>query len=352
MAIQFYPLVVRSVSTETPEAYTITFENPDPELFAYRPGQYLTLKVPVGGEVLRRAFSLSSAPGEDGLSVTIKALADGRVSRHLRQTLEPGDQVEVMPPMGKFALTIDPSQARHFVLIGSGSGITPLMSMLKTVLRDEPRSQVTLLYGNRHETSIIFKQELDALEQAHPGRFRVVHVLSQPKGSDYRKGRLEGALLLQLIEQAQLATQLATGYYLCGPEGMMAAAKAVLADLQVPSAEIFTEYYSAPVATEDADEEEYEFEIVTQQVQVILDGKERTVTVQPEQSILHAVLDAGMDAPFACEEGVCCTCRAKLYAGTVSMDEREGLSDEELEAGYILTCQSHPLTSDVRIEYG
>ncbi|MDX2063466.1 MAG: ferredoxin--NADP reductase [Bacteroidia bacterium] len=355
MSLRFYPLTVHSVSTETREAYTINFTNPDRELFAYKAGQYLTLKVQVGDELLRRSFSLSSAPHEELLSVTIKALPDGRVSQHLRRTLEPGDRVEVLPPMGKFFVAPEPMHAKHYVLIGCGSGITPLMGMLKAILHLEGDSRITLLYGNRSEATTIFRQQLEELAARHPKRLAVTHVLSQPEGPTAHVGRLEGPLLKSLIQQAQQQHRLPIGYYLCGPEGMMASAKAVLKELGVPDTVVHTEYYSAPVA--DASEAEteaegLEYEIVTQNVTVLLEGTETVVTVPPDQSILHAALKRGLDPPYACEEGVCCTCRALLLEGMVAMDEREGLSDEELAAGYILTCQSHPLTADVKLRYG
>ena len=356
MATAAQPLEVIDLITETADAFTIAFRSPGTAEWHYRPGQYLVLQAEVGGERLRRAFSLSTAPGLDAhLAVTIKCIPDGRVSHHLRRSLKPGERVMVFPPAGKFILDIDPSQARHYVLVGGGSGITPLMSQLRSVLAREPKSRVTLIYGNRELDSVIFRARLEALQAEYADRFTMVHVLERPPaGWSGPTGYIAGATAERLIAAARDSSTLPTDYYLCGPSPMMEAVRAALKALGVPDTALHTEYYTAPVTT-DADEaeaEEEEYEIVTQDVRVRLDGAERRVTVTPDKSILHAAIAAGMDPPYACEEGVCCTCRAKLIEGLVQMDEREGLSDDEIEAGYILTCQSHPLTADVLVEFG
>ncbi len=355
MATAAQLLEVIRLTPETADAFTIGFRTPPGPEWQYQPGQYLVLQDEVDGERLRRAFSLSTAPTlDDHLAVTIKCIPDGRVSHHLRNTLRVGDRVAVFPPSGKFILQLNPAHAKHYVLIGGGSGITPLMSQLRSVLHHEPLSRVTLIYGNRSLDSIIFGDALEHLAEQHALRFTLVHVLEQPPtGWAGPTGYIAGATAQQLIDAARSATTLPTEYFLCGPNPMMEAVRAALKALSVPDAALHTEYYTAPVASsDDAEDAEEEYEIVTQPVRVRLDGVERTVTVPPELSILHASIAAGMDPPYACEEGVCCTCRARLIAGLVQMNEREGLSDEEIEAGYILTCQSHPLTEDVLVEFG
>jgi ring-1,2-phenylacetyl-CoA epoxidase subunit PaaE len=349
-------LEVIGLVTETPDAFTIQFRTPEGTEWSYQPGQYLVLQAEVAGERLRRAFSLSTAPGLDShLAVTIKCIPDGRVSHYLRESLRVGSTVQVFPPSGKFTLHVDPARARHVVLVGGGSGITPLMSQLRSVLAHEPKSHVTLIYGNRDLDATIFRHRLEQLEEQHADRFTLVHVLERPPvGWRGPTGYISGGTARTLISEAKARTPLPVDFYLCGPSPMMEAVKAALADSNVPAEAIHTEYYTAPVSAEDdaAVEDEEEYEIVTQDVRVRLDGAERLVNVPPEKSILHAAIAAGMDPPFACEEGVCCTCRAKLISGLVQMNEREGLSDEEIEAGFILTCQSHPLTADVAVEFG
>lgn len=359
--MKFHPLRVLEVRPETADAYTIRFENPDPTLFTYLPGQYLTLRTTVNGEELRRSFSLSSSPQTDAhLSVTIKAIPGGRVSNHLKTTLKAGDTLESYPPQGSFTVTPDANNARHYVLIGGGSGITPLMSMLKTLLETEPKSQVSLLYCNRTPEDIIFKEELSALAQNHTA-LNVVHTLSKPR-ADWTgpKGRFEGTHAKVLLQEVLAKTALPADFYLCGPNGLMEAASVVLKnELDVPEERIHREFYTTPTsdkqrstpATELNPDVLQQIELKEQTVLVHLDGGEHTLTVSPQQYILDAALDAGLDPPYACQEGVCCTCRAKLLSGQVSLDEREGLSDEELEAGFILTCQAHPLTADVELEY-
>jgi ring-1,2-phenylacetyl-CoA epoxidase subunit PaaE len=364
--LRFHALKLIAVVPETPTAFTLKFENPDPQTFQYKPGQYLTLRVMVNGRDERRAFSLSSCPTTDAhLSVTIKAIENGVVSQHLKATAQAGHTLEVMPPMGNFFINLDANASRHHVLVGAGSGITPLMSMLKSVLAHERNSRITLLYGNRSQSEIIFRAALEELQLQYSDRLKVVHVLSRPEpGWAGLTGRLEGTTLAQLLAEAAAATPLPTFYYLCGPEAMMHSAGQLLQQRNVPAQNILREWYSAPVAQEGATAGPATagpkgaatttgdvYEIRPQRVTIKLDGSTYQVDVHPTEYILDAAINAGVDPPYACQEGVCCTCRAKLHKGLVAMDEREGLSDDELKNGYILTCQSHPLTDDVVLEY-
>lgn len=364
MAITFHPLKVLEVIHETPKAFTIKFAPPEDADFSYLPGQYLTLRTTVNGQQERRAFSLSSSPRtDDFLSVTIKAIADGVVSNYLRENLKPGETLESMPPMGKFTLKPQADRRQHHIFIGGGSGITPLMSMIKSALQDEPNSPLTLLYANQNQEEIIFREELENLARQYKDRFHLVHVLAEPEaGWQGIKGLISGELANELCTEALQRVDEPATFYLCGPTGLMEAAGKVLReDLKISEDNIKREWYSAPVpgpedtpttvgaVTEAAELDEYE--IKEQQVKITLDGDSFTVKVLPDQYILDAALDAGYDPPFACQEGVCCTCRAKLKSGLVAMDEREGLSDEELADGFVLTCQSHPLTDDVDLEY-
>ncbi|MFN8922988.1 MAG: 2Fe-2S iron-sulfur cluster-binding protein, partial [Sphingobacteriia bacterium] len=342
--MKFVPLTVQALIHETEDAYTLQFENPDPATFAYKPGQYLTLKVTYQGESLRRAFSLSSCPDQDPhLSVTIKAVPNGRVSNYLRQHLKPGDTIEVFPPMGKFTLSPDAGQARHYVLIGGGSGITPLFSILQSVLLKEPQSQVTLLYANRNERSIIFGSRLAELERQSGGRLQVVHVLDKPLAAwDGPTGMLTRPLAMDLLGQIKAKSELPTEYYMCGPTPMMDAVLAALHRMGEDEANIHREYYTAPLPDEETAEEdsgEVDYELRDREVSIRLDGKTTRVAVPAGTNILDAAIGARLDPPYACQEGICSTCRAKVHSGLVQMVEREGLSDEEVEAGYVLTCQ-------------
>jgi len=356
MSLKFQPLRVKAIVPETEQAYTIQFEGYDAQQFAYLPGQYLTLKVDIGSEVLRRAYSLSSSPVTDShLSVTIKAVEGGRASNHLKQHLKPGDTLDSLPPMGNFIARLDPDTERHYVLIGGGSGITPLMSILKSVLVGEEHSRVSLIYVNTNEDCIIFRQALADLQGSYPGRLEVYHVLTQPEpGWTGPTGRFEGRLAFELLQKVIASDSLRKVFYLCGPQGLMDNAADTLELLNVGENLIHREYYSAPVADESDDAgaaAEEDYEVVTRQVKVMLDGKTTELTVTPDQTILQSAIKAKLDPPYACEEGVCCTCRAKVHSGMVAMRENEGLSESELNAGYVLTCQAQPLSDGVVVEF-
>ncbi|MFK7969933.1 MAG: 2Fe-2S iron-sulfur cluster-binding protein [Bacteroidia bacterium] len=365
MAISFRPLTVLNIIDETPDAYTLVFPKPkDPQFSNFKPGQYLTLKVNVNGEDLRRAFSLSSSPlTDEHLSVTIKRVEDGRASNWLRDNLQVGDVLEVLPPLGNFFAELDPNHAKNYILIGAGSGITPLMSITKTVLELEPNSVVTLWYGNRNEEGIIFRKQFEALQEQYGERLTVRHVLSKPsenwKGAT---GRLDKDKIYDYLSKVFMEDEHQKVYYLCGPNGLMDAAEAALERHAVNFFDVHREYYSAPVPTEDEanaalSEEEDDgtiegYELKSQKVTVRLNGDEHELTVSSDKYILDAAIAAQLDPPFACQSGICTTCRAYLHKGVVAMDESEGLSEEELREGFVLTCQSHPLTEGVVVDFG
>jgi ring-1,2-phenylacetyl-CoA epoxidase subunit PaaE len=354
MSVKFISLPVAHIQPETENAVTISFEKPT-QGFDYQPGQYLTLRVPIAGELLRRAYSLSSSPYTDKLlQVTVKTVPGGKVSNYLRYQLKVDDPVELLPPMGNFIAAVDPARSYHYILVAAGSGITPILSILKSVLTIEPKSHVTLLYGNRNQSQIIFKQTLEQWRQQYPDRLSVIHVLSQPEnGWTGETGRIEGKIAQRLLSAAIQRLALQQQFYICGPNALMDNVQQLLQMIAVPPKQIHIERFSAPVPDEkpEATDDEEEIEIVTQTVRIKLDGKEYNIVVNPNQSILDAVIARKLDPPYACQEGVCCTCRGKVISGDVIMDLNEALSDEEVAAGYVLTCQSHPLSDDVFIEY-
>lgn len=366
---RFVSLPIDEIRDETPEAYSLFFQNPDPDIFSYLPGQYLTIKINMNGEELRRAFSLSSSPVSDNrLSVTIKRVQDGRASNFIRDHLKKGDILEIMPPMGHFTVETNPEAANHFVLIGGGSGITPLMSILKTVLEAEPASKVSLWICNRNRASIIFREELASLSTAHPERLHVHHTLTQPDG-DWKgaTGRLEVDTVYDLVSELFMTDELRKQYYICGPNGLMDAAQKALEKHAVNPSDVHREYYSAPVPTEEQVAEAYaapaidepatffdgeeSYSLEPRTIRVKLDGAWADLPVESNTLILDAAIEAKLDPPYACQSGICTTCRAMLISGTVAMEETEGLSTSELEEGYVLTCQCHPLSDDVVMEY-
>lgn len=371
---RFVSLAIDEIRDETPEAYSVFFQNPDPERFAYLPGQYLTLKMLVHGESLRRAYSLSSSPlADDRLRVTIKRVDQGRVSNYIRDELSVGTVLELMPPMGRFTVTPDPEAANHYVLIGGGSGVTPLLSILKTVLIAEPKSRVSLWLGNRNRSSIIFLDELADLSATYAHRLHVYHSLSQPDDTwQGGKGRLDEEHLYQLVSDLFMTDELRKQYYICGPNGLMDAAQRALDKHAVNPSDVHREYYTAPLPTEaeveaahskndpkdagvaskaDFFDGEKSYEMKDRQIRLKVDGVWSEVLVQENVMILDAALEASLDPPYACQSGICTTCRAMLLSGVVAMEETEGLSNSELEEGFVLTCQCHPLSDDVEMEY-
>ncbi|MGV3505539.1 MAG: 2Fe-2S iron-sulfur cluster-binding protein [Adhaeribacter sp.] len=374
-------LRVVEVTRETPDAITIHFEHPDQKRIASKPGQFLTLLVPVQGRIERRSYSLCSAPHEaPRLSVTVKRVAGGVVSNYLVDHCVAGMELEVFEPMGTFHVVPAADQARQMVLIGAGSGITPLMAMAKAVLHEEPRSRVTLIYGNRNEEAIIFRQLLRQLEESAAGRLRVVHVLSQPQAARqggalqaltnlFRKkaapetaapftkytGRLNRKMLIDILQELQLTDYLDTEFYLCGPDGMMEEAREALKILKVGPERIHKESFVTPrqKAAGEGDvvaggQEAAAGQVVT----LIYEGTEYQVPVAKGQTILEAGLAQNIDLPYSCQAGLCTACRGKCHSGKVHLDEREGLSDAEMQEGYVLNCVAHPLTDDVVIEIG
>ena len=363
--MSYQTLTVVALTQETADSVTIHLERPDRAPIASRPGQFLTLIVPCGpeGKKERRAYSLSSTPHEaPRLSVTVKRVVNGLVSNYLLDTVAVGQQIEVMEPLGNFTLSPSPKAARSLVLIGAGSGITPLMSILKAVVKTEPNSHVLLVYGNRNEESVIFQQQLAALEISTNGHLQVEHVYSQPLqpgGAHRHTGRLNRTMLLRILEQRHQFPAEQAEYFMCGPEGLMAEARAALDLLNVPEARIRRESFVAAVDTAAADpvhgdvsEAPGDDTKTTRTVTSQDEGSEYLLEVPAGKTILETALDQDIDLPYSCQAGLCTACRGKCLSGKVHLDEREGLSDSEMKQGYILTCVGHPMTDDVVIEIG
>lgn len=355
MAARYF-LKVKDVVRETPDAVTITFWHPISEEIRYLPGQFLTFLLNINGQKVRRSYSMSSSPHVDvSLAVSVKRVPGGLVSNYLCERIHPGDILETLEPMGTFVPKLDAQNRRTLVLIGAGSGITPLFSMAKSALHVEPTSRVWLIYGNRSQDSIVYKAHLDAMEQAYGrSRFQVTHVLSQP--ATYwtgLSGRLNQHTLTSLLEDLPVAERQTASVYLCGPDGMMAEARSALSLVGIPTERVYKEsYITAPVAAGDVIEEPMteEDESGSPEVTVLYEGSEYKFTVAPHQTILEAALDLDIDLPYSCQAGMCTACLGKCTSGTVKLDEEDGLSESEIKAGYVLTCVAHPVGRDVVIE--
>ncbi len=352
---RFYPLRVADVRAETAECVRVSFEVPDElvRTFAYRPGQHLTLRHRIDGEELRRTYSLCSAPHEGVWQIAIKKVEGGRFSTWANEHLRPGMRVEVMPPSGSFVLP-DAFSGKHFVAFAAGSGITPLMSMLKTVLEGDDRATFTLFYGNRTTDSIIFLEALEALKDKYLTRFALYHVLSREHpGADLFYGRLRPEKLRafagRLFEPAET-----DGFFLCGPGDMAEALRQTLIEVyRVPAQKVHYELFTVPGQAARAPRHVDGHKLAASaRITATVDGLTFDFPLSRKgETILEAALAAGADLPFACKGGVCCTCKARVLEGQVAMDVNYGLEPDEVAAGYVLTCQAHPLTPQVRLSF-
>ena len=355
MSAHFYPLRVAEVVPETAEANSIRFEVP-PELrdtFAFKAGQHLTLKADIGGEEVRRNYSLCTAPSEQDWMVTVKRIAGGLFSNWVGDQLMAGDTLDVMPPHGSFTTDFDPDRKRHLVGIAGGSGITPVMSLLRTALRQEPDSRFTLLYGNRDSNSIIFLEELAKLKDRYLDRFELYHFLAEEEGEfELFNGMLDRDRCDEAIEHLVGGADGVDDWFICGPGPMMDAAEQALVDREVSRDRIHIERFTADRPPESLVREMAELQSKAAGIvmSVTLDGRTRKVPFT-EGNILDSARKAGLPAPFACKAGVCATCRARVTSGKVEMAARYGLTDEEIGDGYVLTCQSVPDGDGVAVDY-
>lgn len=366
MSVRFYDLAISNVTRETADAISITFDVPE-ELkptFLYKSGQYLTVRVVVDGVEHRRNYSLYSSPADnEPMRIAIKLVQMGAVSRWLYENAKAGMHLEVYPPMGNFTKELDPTHERHYLMFAGGSGITPILSILKSILRIEIKSSVTLLYANRDENSILFDEELHRLSNNHVGRLEVIHILEND-GSGSKAthiGRMDATTTQTAIQKINVAFDNVDAF-VCGPSGMMDSVIRALHEAGLPDLHIHREYFTIDKQTQTSSQpgnmtaeqsisETDTNTIVARTVTVRLYGDEHSFEVLPDETILSAAQRANLDPPYACQIGACCTCRAKIVSGKVVMDEREALSDDEIDEGYALTCQSHPLTDNVFADY-
>lgn len=361
---QFHTLRVTEIIPETENAVSLTFAIPE-ELkknFEYIQGQFLTLKFKIDEKEVHRSYSMCSSPLEDCLSITVKRVKKGLVSNYINDDVKVGLHIEVMPPDGRFFTNLDEKNSKTYYLFGAGSGITPLMSTLKTILGKEPQSTVFLLYGNRNESSIIFKDELGKLEKRYTGRLKVEHILSQPKREkgkgltavfgkgktnwDGKIGRIDAKQVVQFLQENPAHNKLME-YFICGPGTFIDTVKAALIANGIDEKHIHAERFS----TTPVGEEEKVKGVEGAKIKVTLDDEEFEVVIASGKTILDTLLDLGHDPPYSCTSGACATCMAKILKGSVKMDACYALDEDEIANGYILTCQSHPTSEEVVLTY-
>jgi ring-1,2-phenylacetyl-CoA epoxidase subunit PaaE len=347
-------LRVAQVRRLTSDAVAIALEDPSGRPIPFVPGQFLTVLVEVGGELLRRAYSISSSHLETGrVEIAVKRVSGGRVSNHLNDNLRAGETLAVLGPSGHFTLESAPARRRKLVLFAGGSGITPILAIARAAAVGEPETTIYLVYGNRRAADIMYREELDALAAQHPDTLRVRHVLSEPPaGWSGGRGILDPETALTELDRLAAETQPAsegdTLYYLCGPEPMMAAVRGVLAERGVAAEQVFEERFSSPHLRNEADPAAAS---AAQPAEIRNGDAVRELIVAPGQTLLDAGLAASLPMPFSCTMGGCGACKVKLVEGSVASEEPNCLGDDEREAGYVLACVSRP-TAPVRVEVG
>lgn len=362
MSIHFHPLRIKEIRQETADCISVVFDVPEDLQpgFRFSQGQSLTMRLPVEGTDVRRTYSICSSPLENEWRVAIKKVDGGVFSTFAHGKLQKGDILEVMPPVGKFYTALSPEQTKHYLAFAAGSGITPVLSLLKTTLATEPHSTFTLVYGNRNRSSIIFFEELEGLKNKYIDRFNLVHILSRERmETPLNSGRIDVNKLEELDKL--LGYSSFDEFFICGPEEMIFCTRDFLEARRIDKKKIHFELFTTPGIKSVPDsyrDGSQKSESVTDsgpksQITVQLDGRafDFALSFDSNESILDAALQQGADLPFACKGGVCCTCKAKLLKGEVAMDVHWGLEEEEVAQGYILTCQSHPKTERVVVDF-
>jgi ring-1,2-phenylacetyl-CoA epoxidase subunit PaaE len=354
---KFYPVTVSDVRRETRDAIVLTLDVADEhkDMFRFAPGQYLTLRTNIEGDEVRRSYSICAAATDAKLRVGIKKISGGLFSNWASEHLAPGQTLEAMPPMGNFHVPLDAGRKRHFVGFAAGSGITPLISIVKTTLVAEPQSSFTLFYGNRASGSIMFREELEDLKNEHLDRFSLIHVLSREQQDiDLFNGRLNKEKCDQLLDHWVDASSIDTAF-ICGPQDMMLGVAQSLEEHGLDKRQIKFELFATatPGRRQHRSEETRTDDRKNLcEATIVIDGRARSFAFEKgTASVLDAAMSEGLEVPYACKGGVCSTCRAMLVEGEVDMDANFALEDYEIARGYILTCQSYPVTDRILVDF-
>jgi ring-1,2-phenylacetyl-CoA epoxidase subunit PaaE len=356
MSIHFHPLKIKEVKRETDHCVSVELEVPENlvKAFQYKQGQSLTMRAIIRNEEVRRTYSLCSSPIENTWKVAIKKVDGGLFSSFANEQLKAGDVLDVMEPIGKFYTELNPVHKKNYLAIAAGSGITPVISIIKTTLHTEPLSHFTLVYGNSHRSTIIFFEELEGLKNQYIDRFNFINILSRERTeSPLNFGRIDTGKLNELAKLISFSSFDET--FLCGPEEMIFCIKDFLLKNGINEKQIHFELFTttSPKKSKPGNRKAESESGSQSSITVKADGRsfDFTLPLNSDATILDAALKQGADLPFACKGGMCCTCKAKLLEGEVEMDVHWGLEHEEIEKGFILTCQSHPKTEKVVVDF-
>ena len=344
----FHSLTIKDIRRETPNAVSIAFEIPENLKNEYKfiAGQYINIKSVYNGEEYRKAYSICSSPNSDELRVAIKAVKNGGFSVFANEKLAVGDTIEVGIPEGKFIFEPKTDRQRNYAAFAAGSGITPVLSIIHSVLENEPESTFVLVYGNKTPEDTIFHQYLHDLQQKYVGRLFIQMVYSQARAEDSLFGRIERSTVNFVLKNKHKEKEFSK-FYLCGPEEMIKTVSEVLKENNVPEKSIKFELFTTPVEENKIDES---LEGQTK-ITVLVDDEETTFVMSQKMTILDAALKEGVDAPYSCQGGICSSCMARITGGTAEMRKNAILTDGEIAEGLILTCQAHPTSPEIHVDY-
>ena len=346
---KFYTLAIKELQKETYNSVSLTFTIPETlkPVFSFIPGQYVTVQQQLNGEQVRRDYSICSSQNSDSIKIGVKAVEGGTFSQYATSQLKVGDVLEVSAPQGRFKLTTDPEQQRNYIAFAAGSGITPIMSMIHSVLETEPQSSFVLVYGNKTINDVMFKKELDDLSEQYDKRFFTYYIYSQSSYENQLHGRIDASVVNLIIQNKHGGLHF-DNYFLCGPELMIETVKSTLIANGVGESNIQFELFTP---AKDSGDDSIESLSGHSAITVLLDDEEEAFTMPKSSTILEQVLLQGLDAPYSCQGGICSTCIAQVVEGKALMEKNSILNDEEVEEGLILTCQAHPVTDTITVDY-
>ncbi len=347
---QFHTLNIKDITRQTDQCVSITFDVPDhlKEDYKFKAGQYITLKTDIEGKEVRRDYSLCTSPSSGNLTVAVKEVENGTFSKYANQVLKVGDTLDVAQPQGRFTFSPDTSKTRTIAAFAAGSGITPVLSIVKTVLEEEPNSKFVLVYGNKTLKDTIFLNDLLDIQNKYSDRLTIQFLYSQSQEKDALFGRIEKSTVNFIVKNKYKDVNI-DAFYLCGPEGMINTVKDVLAENNIEDSKVFFELFTttSSVSVEDLEE----VTDGTTSITVIVDDEEKTFTMSQQQSVLEAALEQDLDAPYSCQGGICSSCLARVKEGKATMRQNNILTDNEVAEGLVLTCQAHPVSSKIIVDY-